>query len=100
MDTLTVNGVNYVPVATPSPIRIVIMQRGWSMVGRYELDPETQIITLTDASVIRRWGTTRGLGEIAEGGPTPQTELDPAGRVECHLLTTVAILDCAEEAWS
>ena len=33
--------------------------------------------TLTNASVIRYWGTVAGLGEIAADGPTSKTRLDP-----------------------
>ena len=97
---ITVDGVEYAPIATDSPIKIVILQRGWAMVGRYGLDADTQIITLDSAAVIRTWGTTCGLGEIAAGGPTASTKLDPAGRVTAHLLTTVAMLDCNAEAWA
>lgn len=110
--TLTVDGILYVrgdqyralwhdhhrTHQEPSPIKIVILQRGWCMVGRYEAD-ESRIV-LTNARVIRRWGTTRGLGEIAADGPTSDTVLDPAGRVEIHPLTTVAALDCDPDKWA
>lgn len=66
--------------------------------GRFERDGD--MITLTDAQVVRVWGTTRGLGEIAAGGPTAATKLDPAGTVTCHVLTTVAMLDCDPGRWS
>ncbi len=35
--------------------------------------------TLEGAQVIRRWGTTAGLGQIALSGPTKNTVLDPCG---------------------
>ncbi len=97
---LTVDGVKYVradEAPEPSPIKIVILQRGWAMVGHVTEDGDRYI--LTRAAVIRRWGTTKGLGQIAAGGPNPETVLDPAGRVEVHKLTTVALLDCNPEAW-
>ena len=78
-------------------VRIVILQRGWVMVGNYSKDGEQCF--LRNASVLRWWGTTRGLGEIAVGGPTAKTKLDPCGEVEFHVLTTIAIMRCDAEKW-
>jgi hypothetical protein len=80
------------------PRRIVILQRGWVMVGLWK--QEGSQVTLTDAAVIRRWGTTRGLGEIAEEGPTNDTVLDPCPIVRFHELVVIATLDCQEEKWT
>lgn len=80
------------------PIRIVILQRGWVVVGRYA--QAGSAVTITNASVIRRWGTTRGLGEIAAGGPTPNTALDGCGTVRCHELAVIATLDCEDAKWA
>lgn len=63
------------------------------MVGR--LKREGNDCTLMSASVIRVWGTTKGLGEIALNGPTEATILDPCGTARFDYLTTIAILDCA-----
>ena len=79
-------------------IRIVILQRGWVMVGRYSQRGDT--CRLDGASVIRRWGTTRGLGEIAAGGPLPNTVLDPAPTVRFQPLTVVATIDCEASKWT
>jgi len=79
-------------------IKIVILQRGWVMVGRFEKGEDT--CKLYDASVIRSWGTTKGLGEIAEGGPTSTTKLDKCyGVVEFDWLTVVASVAVNDEAW-
>ena len=98
MKTITVDGVDYAP-ATPedSPVRIVILQRGWVVVGYWSRDGED--VTITRAKVIRRWGTTAGLGELVDG-PTADTVLDPAGTVRAHILGVVATLDADTEAWS
>ena len=99
-DTITIDGTTYIRAdlaPEPSPIKIVICQRGWIYVGHVTEDGDRYI--LTDASVIRVWGTTKGLGEIALGGPTSKTVLDKAGRVEVHKLTTVALIDCAADKW-
>ena len=99
---IVIDGTEYVPATeapAPTPWKIVVLQRGWVFVGRYLLDPETQIVTLTDSRNIRVWGTTRGLGELAESGPTPTTQLDPSGKVTFHLLTQVLAIDTEVTAW-
>lgn len=91
------NGTTYRPVTTPSDIKIAVLQRGNVLVGRFSRDGD--MCELTDASVIRRWGTSRGLGEIATGGPTEGTVLDPCGRVEFHILTAIFLMDAHADAW-
>ncbi len=79
-------------------IKIVILQRGWIMVGYFERNGND--CKLSKASVIRSWGTTKGLGEIAVGGPTSTTKLDKChGLVEFDYLTVVAQVACEESKW-
>ena len=78
-------------------IQIVVLQRGWVVVG--EVTRDGQQLIISKASVIRRWGTTKGLGEIAAGGPTDTTTLDPAGTVRVHELAVVMAIDCAPSKW-
>ena len=101
--TISIDGVEYIPASeakqVESPIKIVILQRGWVMVGRFERKGSD--CTLHNASVIRSWGTTKGLGEIAGGGPTKDTKLDKCnGLVAFDYLTVVATVDAAEENWN
>ena len=99
MKTIVVDGVKYAPLENEGDIKIVILQRGWIMVGRFERKGSD--CKLFDASVIRNWGTTKGLGELAEGGPTSSTKLDSCGgTVEFDYLTVVAILSCDEKKWN
>jgi len=100
----TINGVVYVRKDSVSEkeiqgdIKIVILQRGWVMVGRFERNGSD--CKLHNASVIRSWGTTKGLGEIAKGGPTSVTKLDKCyGLVEFDYLTVVAMISCEVSAW-
>ena len=79
-------------------VRIVVLQRGWVVVGRFS--QEGSECLLTEASIVRRWGTTRGLGEIAEGGPTKSTVLDATPDLHFHELTIVLSIDCDEKAWT
>lgn len=78
--------------------QIVILQRGWIFVG--DMVREGNECLLTNAATIRNWGTTKGLGEIAEGGPTPSTNLDPCPEVRFHYLTMVGQIACNEKAWN
>jgi len=99
--TIIVDGVKYYadkPKSIDSQVKIVILQRGWAMVGRFERKGSE--CKLHDASVIRTWGTTKGLGEIAKDGPTSSTKLDKCnGLVEFDYLTVVATIACDEKAW-
>ena len=103
--TLTINGEEYIKKSEVTnaeyagEYRIVILQRGWVMVGKFER--EGSECKLHNASVIRIWGTTKGLGEIAEGGPTSSTKLDKCyGIVEFDYLTVVAAISINEEKWA
>ena len=78
-------------------MRIVILQRGWVMVGEYAKVSES-LHTLTNASVIRVWGTTKGLGELING-PTQNTKLDSCGFVEFHPLTVIATIKMQAKKW-
>ncbi len=78
--------------------QIVILQRGWVVVG--DLKKNGVQFTLNNASVIRNWGTTRGLGEIAEGGPTDNTKLDPAPEMKFHELTVIGTIKCNKSKWT
>jgi hypothetical protein len=100
--TVTVDGKTYVEQGTEEPknsnIKIVILQRGWVMVGRWS--QKDDMCSLDNAYVIRTWGTTKGLGELALEGKKSSTKLDKAGHVEFHQLTIVATLNCVEEKWN
>lgn len=79
-------------------IRIVILQRGWVVVGRYKR--VDQYVTLDDVFVIRAWGTTKGLGEIAQNGPiSGKTILDASPQFEFHTLVEVANIKCNFQKW-
>ncbi len=79
--TISIDGIDYirqdaVDPGHDSPIRIVVLQRGWVVVGRYSEDGDRVLVS--DAHVIERWGTTQGLGELVNG-PTTNTVLRKAG---------------------
>jgi hypothetical protein len=77
--------------------KIVVLQRGWVVVGDYAKGDNEVVIS--NASVIRRWGTTKGLGEIAENGPTSSTVLDKCGTVRAHEQAVIMAIDCNQDKW-
>ena len=100
---LNINGKTYVEKGSQSPqfngpTKIVVLQRGWVMVGKFEKTGTE--CKLHNASVIRNWGTTKGLGEIALNGPTSSTKLDKSnGLVEFDALTMVLSISVNEDKW-
>jgi hypothetical protein len=98
---ITIDGIEYVRKDSDEPtnsnIKIVVLQRGWVFIGRWSEDGDN--CALDNAYVIRVWGTTKGLGELALEGKQSSTKLDKAGRVEFHRLTVVATLNAKEELW-
>lgn len=101
---IQINGVAYILKGTEKvqytgDVKIVVLQRGWVMVGR--LEKSGSECKLHGASVIRQWGTTKGLGEIAANGPTASTKIDATnGLVEFDYLTVVATISCNGVAWA
>jgi len=72
--------------------QIVVLDRGFVYVGTVALTKDW--CTITNAQNIRRWGTTRGLGQLAQEGPQPNTVLDPAGTVRAPMRAVIAMIDC------
>jgi len=105
LTTITLDGVEYVRAdevskePTNTDIKIVILQRGWVAIGRYS-EEENDMCVLSDASIIRSWGTSKGLGELALEGKQPNTKLDKTGTIRFHKLTSVGIIDANSELWT
>ena len=78
--------------------RILILQRGWIVVG--DVWKEGNYFYSDNTSVVRTWGTTKGIGEIALNGPTSTTKLDPCGAFSVHELAVVGIIECDGEKWN
>lgn len=96
-----INGETYVKKGSNQEItgdtKIVILQRGWIMVGVFERKGSE--CKLHNASVIRSWGTSKGLGELSNG-PLSGTKLDKCnGVVEFDYLTVCASISVCEDKW-
>ncbi len=72
--------------------KIVVCQRGFIYAGNVTKNGD--YIVINDAVNIRRWGTSRGLGELASKGNQPETKADACGTVRVHQLAVVAMIDC------
>ncbi len=80
-------------------IQIVVLQRGWVVVG--DVTQEGEELIIRGGSVVRRWGTSKGLGELAESGPLTNTALDTLpGETRVHQLTTILRTNCDQKKWS
>lgn len=77
--------------------RISILNRGWIVIGEFSNQGVSCFVD--KAYVIRRWGTTAGLGQLING-PTDQTILDYAGKVRFNELTSVMMLDVNDQRWN
>jgi ribosomal protein L27 len=105
INEIEVNGVQYVRKDSTnlSPnytgdIKIVVLQRGWVFIGRFERDGNN--CKLHNAYNIRQWGTTKGLGELVNGS-TDKTILDKCeGVVEFDWLTTVCVITVNQSKWN
>lgn len=95
---MVIDGVEYRPVNQNGRVAIVVCDRGFVLVGRITV--ENSYVTITECQNVRRWGTTRGLGQIASGGPTAETKLDPQPTTRVNELQVVQIIDCEEAKWN
>jgi hypothetical protein len=79
---------------------ILVAQAGWVFVGTLAKGLVSSVVVLDKAACVRKWGTTRGLGELALSGPTKETMLDPCGTVELPLASVLFTIPVNPEKWS
>lgn len=97
MNTATAAAPVAAPEATDRQPQIAVLDRGFVYVGYCSL--EGGVLTVTDAQCIRRWGTSRGLGELALEGPKANTKLDPAGTLHAPVSSVVHLIDAVPAVW-
>lgn len=76
---------------------IVVLDNGFVYVGT--LITGAKFLTIDNARNIRRWGTARGLGQLALDGPQPNTKLDECGSVRALLCELKHWIICEESKW-
>ena len=78
-------------------MKICVLERGWVLVGQLEKDGDEYL--LINGNVIRRWGTTEGLGELAIKGPLSETKLDKVPLVKFNKSQLIFTISCDESKW-
>lgn len=74
--------------------QIVVLDRGFVYVGQVSINGD--LVKITNARNIRYWGTTKGLGELADG-PTKSTKLDDVGEILAPLRAVIHFIKCKRE---
>lgn len=100
-ERIQIDGNTYVredKAGPPSELLIVVVEGRWNLIGRCEHTDSHLVVH--NAQVIRYWGTTAGLGELALKGPTSKTKLDPAGLVRVPHGKVLLTLDVTAEGWA
>jgi len=105
-EQMIINGENYIKESSlkeqkdyvPSPVQIVVLNRGWIVVGNVKESVNKTIIR--NAAVIRKWGTTKGLGELAENGKLSDTILDKCPDITVDTANVVLTMNCNQSKWT
>ena len=71
--------------------KIVVIQGGWVLAGCYS--SENGLVTLSNSSVIQRWGTDKGIGQLAITGPTKDSIIHPCGTACVPAVSVLFVLD-------
>ena len=77
--------------------QIIVVKLGWVLVGTVTETATT--LSVTNTHVVRRWGTSKGLGELAANGPLKATILEPCGHVVIERPAVLFRIDCEAAPW-
>lgn len=78
-------------------VKIVVLDRGFVFVGHVSQDDN--FVYIDKALNIRRWGTSKGIGEL-RNGPLKDTTLDPSGTIRAPMRAVIFTIDCAASKWT
>ena len=79
-------------------LALVVADRGWVWVG--DVTTTFDWVEIKGARCVRRWGTSKGINELANSGPQPNTKLDAAADVKVSRKALIAIIPCEAEKWA
>ena len=74
------------------PFALVVLTGGFVYAGSPKI--EEGYLYLSDAKCIRRWGTERGLGQLATQGPQEKTITDPCADVVAPVSSLIHLISC------
>jgi hypothetical protein len=77
---------------------IVVADRGFVYVGSVVVSDDWCVVT--DARNVRKYGTTKGLGQLAQEGPQTDTVLDSAGTVRIPLRGVMHLIETEVSKWN
>lgn len=81
----------------PTGHAIVVADRGHVWVG--DVDVTEEWVYIAGARVIRRWGTTGGINELANNGPLENTKLDDPASLSVSRRAVIAIIPTEASKW-
>lgn len=98
-NSIKINDVEYIraDARTEGDIKIAVLDRGFVYVGNVAV--EDDFVIITNAKNIRKWGTTKGLGELVNG-PLPTTVLDTTGTVRVPVKSLILLIDVVQKKWT
>lgn len=82
------------------PKHIIVVEAGWVFSGDVVEGNLPDTIAVENAAVIRKWGTTDGLGQLAYFGTTDETELDFCTAPAIPKSKILFILPVVSPAWN
>ena len=96
MDSVTINGIEYVPKIVNGNIRIVVLDRGFVYVGHVtEYDDHIEV---KNARSIIRWGTSKHLAELVNG-PLSETKLGDCCDFIAYRGSVVHMISVNQDKW-
>ena len=82
--------------STDEGVNIVVLERGFVYVGYVRLAGD--FLYITQAKNIRRWGTSKGLGELSNG-PLSSTAIDTVGDIKAPVRALIHLIKAQEGSW-
>jgi len=82
-------------------MNIVVIESGFTYIGNATAETHEilgKVCKLQNASNIRRWGTTRGLGQLSTQGKQKETVLDFVGTITVPVGKILHIIELSETA--